>query len=553
MNKTLLASAIAALPLCALGQTAMDGMTISQSDLRGTARFMSMAGAFTALGGDISSFNQNPAGLGIYRSSEVGLTLGLDMLSAKSEADGFTGKQSSTRFACNNFGYAGAIALNSDVMPYFNWGVSYSRTASFNRTYGGKLTDNLQTSYTNLVADYTTADGWDNNTLADPGNSGNYNPFFDSSAAWSSILFYNAYGINPTAAGANSYTGLYDYDGTAPGSAEYRIHETGHVDEYSINFAGNVQNTVYWGVGFGITDLSYKQTADYYESFSSGALVPDATADSYTTGSASWGMSNWKNIYGTGFNVKFGLIFKPVNELRIGLAVQTPTWYSLTTESQATVGYNYQSPNYPAGQYYNGSYTSEPDYVTWKMNAPWHLNAGIAGVIGGRAIISLDYEYKGMDKLSFKNNSGFAYNDLNDDVKTYFKATNTIRIGAEYRVTPAFSVRAGYSYETTPIQKTLLDPEGSSATYVYTSNPDDTGTQPSFTLDRSTQYVTCGLGYRYKAFSADLAYVHRTRTSDYHAFTDYNENPEPHYLVIAPQAKVTDNNNSLVLTLAYRF
>ncbi|MDE5749751.1 MAG: hypothetical protein K2H87_03155, partial [Duncaniella sp.] len=190
---------------------------------------------------------------------------------------------------------------------------------------------------------------------------------------------------------------------------------------------------------------------------------------------------------------------------------------------------------------------------TWKMNAPWRLNAGIAGVIGGRAIISLDYEFKGMDKLSFKNNSGFAYNDLNDDVKTYFKATNTIRVGAEYRVTPAFSVRAGYSYETTPIQKSLLDPEGTQATYVYTSNPDDTATQPSFTLDRSTQYITCGLGYRYKAFSADLAYVHRTRKSDYHAFTDYNENAEPHYLVIAPQAKVTDNNNSLVLTLAYRF
>ncbi|MDE5727635.1 MAG: UPF0164 family protein [Duncaniella sp.] len=187
MNKIILASVLAAIPACAMAQTAVDGMSISQSDLRGTARYMSMAGAFTALGGDISSFNQNPAGLGIYRSSEIALSLDLDMLSAKSAADGFVNKQSQTRFACNNFGYAGAIALNSEVMPFFNWGVSYSRQASFDRTYGGRLTQNLQTSYTNLVAENTTTDGFDNLTLADRKG---YNPFFDSSAPWTQSLIH---------------------------------------------------------------------------------------------------------------------------------------------------------------------------------------------------------------------------------------------------------------------------------------------------------------------------------------------------------------------------
>lgn len=68
MNKIILASVLAAIPACAMAQTTIDGMSISQSDMRGTARYMSMAGAFTALGGDLSSLNQNPAGLGIYRS-----------------------------------------------------------------------------------------------------------------------------------------------------------------------------------------------------------------------------------------------------------------------------------------------------------------------------------------------------------------------------------------------------------------------------------------------------------------------------------------------------
>ena len=37
----------------------------------GTARFMSMGGAFTALGGDISTLSQNPAGIGVFRTSEM--------------------------------------------------------------------------------------------------------------------------------------------------------------------------------------------------------------------------------------------------------------------------------------------------------------------------------------------------------------------------------------------------------------------------------------------------------------------------------------------------
>ena len=48
-------------------QSAFDLYSISQTDLKGTARFMSMAGAFGALGGDLSTLNQNPGGIGIYR------------------------------------------------------------------------------------------------------------------------------------------------------------------------------------------------------------------------------------------------------------------------------------------------------------------------------------------------------------------------------------------------------------------------------------------------------------------------------------------------------
>ncbi len=66
-------------------QSAIDAYSLSQGDLRGTARFMSMAGAFGALGGDLSTLNQNPAGIGVYRSSEIGVTVDFDMQSMKTD------------------------------------------------------------------------------------------------------------------------------------------------------------------------------------------------------------------------------------------------------------------------------------------------------------------------------------------------------------------------------------------------------------------------------------------------------------------------------------
>ena len=38
------------------------------------------------------------------------------------------------------------------------------------------------------------------------------------------------------------------------------IKERGYVDEYSIDFGGNICDVVYWGLGFGITDISYNES-----------------------------------------------------------------------------------------------------------------------------------------------------------------------------------------------------------------------------------------------------------------------------------------------------
>ncbi len=93
----------------ASAQSAVDAYSLSRNDFKGTARFMSMGGAFGALGGDISTLNQNPGGIGIYRSNDVGITLDLDLQHSSTNTGGLKMTDNQTKFHVNNFGYNDSV------------------------------------------------------------------------------------------------------------------------------------------------------------------------------------------------------------------------------------------------------------------------------------------------------------------------------------------------------------------------------------------------------------------------------------------------------------
>lgn len=525
MKKILLTSVLGISAMMLSAQSAVDAYQLSQTDLKGTARSMSMAGAFGALGGDLSSLNQNPGGIGIYRSSEIGLTFDVNMQSSKTNSMGTVMKADQTKVHFNNFGYVGSVKLGSDVMPYFTWGASYSRVASFDRVYRGHI-PSLSTSMSNYIANFSN--DWTTGELLE---TKYHNPYQDTDAPWLSVLAYNAYMINPVT--NSTYNGLFK-SGTT-GDAMFNVREKGYIDEYSINFGGNVKNMVYWGIGFGITDIDFSSVA-YYDEELQNAAIANADATGMSEGNAYFNMGNYQRVSGNGVNFKAGVIVKPINELRLGLAVHTPTYYDLQHETLADVEYSYAGDGYV----YDGYKETDEGYIgiyDSKLNTPWRIIASAAGVIGGKGIVSFDYEWISYSGMTVKDRNGFEYDDVNSDIDNYYKAQNIFRIGAEYRVTPAFSVRAGYSYKSSPV----TDLAESGREYVYTS-----GTNPAYCFDKSTQYITCGLGYRYKAFYVDAAYVHKNKKSTYHAFTSFNNNE-------APTAEIAENNNTLVFSLGFRF
>ena len=126
---------IAAMTLSAgiFSQNVDDALRYSQLFYNGTARFMSMGGAFTALGGDLSSLSQNPAGLGVFRSSEISFSPQLFHINTSADFNGL-----SADYIYNfNLGQAG-IALNlinntnQSGLITLNAGYSFNRTNNFN-------------------------------------------------------------------------------------------------------------------------------------------------------------------------------------------------------------------------------------------------------------------------------------------------------------------------------------------------------------------------------------------------------------------------------------
>ena len=548
MKKKVLALLLCGLPLLINAQDAFDVLQMSQTDLRGTSRFQSMAGAFGALGGDLSTMTQNPAGIGVYRSSDLGLTLSLDCNSVKSGVD----KLNESKFNVNNVGYVGAIRLNSESVPNLNFGFSYNRVKSFNRHYIGGVTG-IESSMSNFIADeFVNVPGF---TADDLYWLDDYNPYFDGYAPWAAVTTFDMKTNNDGYVGIINaedgiMKGLYVRDDAGhaitSGNAYYEVDERGHADEYNISFGGNIANKLYFGLDFGIMDLDYRSYQGYEEELKNAYVMADdndlfGSDMIYQNTRADWGLYNYLHTEGTGVNFKFGLIWKPTQALRFGAAFHTPTYYDMRDTyyvESSLKAYENGNQLYSASKGSNEGYDYSSEYT---IKTPWHFIGSVAGVIGQNAILSMDYEYVANQTMRVGDYSGHDYYDVTDNVKNYFKPSHIIRLGGEYRVNPNWSLRAGYSIKTTQVEKGVDE---------YDYNIATVGTNPAYQYDNTVQHITCGVGYHYKSFYTDLAYVHQIRESVYNAFSPINDELgyEPNV-----SADVKDNNNRISLTLGMRF
>jgi hypothetical protein len=104
--KTIAVAILSIVSFNVIAQTTDDAIRFSENTFGTTARSLSMAGAFGALGGDFSVTGQNPAGLAIYQRGELSFTPAFNLRHTASNFQNNTTNDSRFYF---NFGSAGLV------------------------------------------------------------------------------------------------------------------------------------------------------------------------------------------------------------------------------------------------------------------------------------------------------------------------------------------------------------------------------------------------------------------------------------------------------------
>ena len=522
MKKVLIA--FVALTLCSsavFAQSQVDAYKYAKTDLNGTARYLGMGGAFGALGGDISAMNSNPAGLAVYRSSEVVTTMSLSTTKTKTDWLGNSEKADKTRFNFDNIAYVGYFPTGNDEgIIGWNVGFAYNRVKSFNRNYS-MYTQGLDWS----VSDYVAARAAGNEVKGLSNDSYNYN------SDWLSVLAYNADFIKPVPQSQNLYysnfgEGVNDLYNVY--SSELRVNERGAIDQYDFAFGMNISDIVLVGATATITDIDYRLNTEYTE------LFEYDQNDLY--------LDNTLQTEGTGYSLNLGVIVRPTDYLRLGVAYNSPTWYKMTDYYDAYAFSSIKRSTMNEAET-KEAYPPEYAYTEYEYRAPdkWLFSA--AAIIGRIALVSVDYELKNYGNMKMYDRNGYSNTWTNSDIETNFTSQNTIRVGAEVKVIPQFAVRAGFAWSDSPMKSTLKDVNAEVATV---------GMIPSYTIDGGDiMNYTIGFGYRFTPnFYMDMACVLTNYKENAFAFSNITDGST---FVEAQPATLKTSSTRVALTLGYKF
>lgn len=515
MKRFLLVLVITAFSADGFSQGIFDALRYADNSINGTARYMSMAGAFGALGGDASSMADNPAGLGIYRNSEM--TLSANFMTTQTNTNWANMRASSTDF---NFNINNATIVFASLkrekergLIASNVSFAYNRLKNFHRSLDIRSGNN-QNSMTDYMANsmsdvFNNASGTSNSLVeSDLNSSADYDPYLDnSSLPWLSLMGYQGYLINPVdSVNFNSLLASGESQ-----TSHYRAIESGRVDEYGFTYGANVSNVFYFGLGFNLQTIDYNISSGYNESFAYGG---------------GFGLRNSFYTKGVGYNFKFGAIARVTSFLRLGFSFHTPTYYSMTDRFYTELDYENQ---------YSGIIQSPVGSSLYRYKTPLKFQTSIAFVIGKKALISCDYLYTNYKGTRLNENSNtYNYFDAdNEDIKRDALVGHTVKVGAEYRVNTSFYVRGGFAYVTPSVS-------GDAVKWIPLNT---IRTDLEYFKDQGSVYGTGGVGYRTNRFSWDITYAYQHKKE---LFMPY----ESSELVAA---LVQTNTHNVVTTIAYRF
>lgn len=481
----------------AFAQYEGDALKFSGTESSTTARFGALGGQQTSMGGDLSSIYGNPAGLGMFSRSEFAFTVGLNNYKNKSDFLGQSTSSSVFNPTINNIG----IVFHSPVSKFggdtkkglvaVNYGIGYQKNNFFKNKLNLSGTTN-ENGLSDFFADEANLDG-----ATDPKN------LFTETA----YTAYFGYLIN----GAN---GSYSPNTYSDSDQTINVLSKGGQSNIDFSMGLNFGNNFYIGAGIGIASINYssQQTINELGDFLYDYESPVNPVPEFNPRRI-YNADFYKNYdtEGSGVNFKIGAILKPVNELRLGLSLETPTYYNITDNYYESL--SYVSP-------YNKAVYGDQNFpLSYNLRTPLKLNGGVSYIFNNKGFISADVNFIDYSTIKFTSNESATDRNVNNRIQSDYKDVVNFGVGAEYKVSNEFALRAGYRY--------MGDP------YVKSS------------IDNSVNRYSGGFGYRVGNYSIDAAVMLYDSKDGYSAYTLSGRNE--------PYADITKTTTRVSLTFGARF
>ena len=300
--------------LSSSAQNEIDALRYSQTTFGGTAKFMAMAGSWGALGGEISTLSVNPGGIGIYRKNEITVTPTVFSQNVTSTYNGSTNTDNKLNLNLENIGFILSNNWGNNDKGHgwmtFNIGFAYNKINNFNSRVIIDGTNNTSSLLNSFATNST-------------GSSPSQLELFSTQLAFATNLI-------------DTIPGTLDYVSAIPAGSVLQqkktIETSGSMGETVISAGGNYLNKLFLGITVGFSTINYSEQSTYREITALDSL--------------SFAFHNSLTTRGNGINFKFGVIYQPADWLRLGGAIHSSTFYTLSDRWNSDIAANFNNLNH---------------------------------------------------------------------------------------------------------------------------------------------------------------------------------------------------------------
>ena len=471
--------ALGSQPTSTFAQSAEDALLFSQRLPATGARSMGLAGTGYAGLGDYSDFFGNPAGLGYVKNSQ--LVGSLNFLSATNEASvtlGGFGNPIEEELTDQSLGNLAGLYKVPTAQGSLVIGAAINQTNTFGRNlfFQGRLQNGSITDvFLPFDDEFEVVE--DNGTffpsffadLPEIAFLGGAIEFLNENVGTTEPLFYQAV-IPETEIQQSS-----------------EVFQEGRMNEFSFGGAGEAAKGVMVGLSLNVSYGSYEFESFFDEiDVNNENLEEDYIVIDGATEFRGFDQMTYEERFNSdlvGVNFRAGVSAEAASGLRLGVTVETPTFYRVDENFETVISTffdNGLSLSYGGQPGDLGRGTFEYDITT-----PWRFGGGISYTVSGLTLLA-DLELVDWSQLELDASTDRTFfNDINRSIRNNFNAVVNTSLGAEYRYQD-LSLRVGYALQPDPNDAILTLSDGA------TLDPD---------TDRT--FISAGIGYE---FSDKLAF-----------------------------------------------